>query len=36
MLYAVLKARVIFKAETSLDIFSLRREQVYTFSVSAD
>ena len=32
--YAVPSARVIFMAKTSVDIFSLRREQVWTFSVS--
>ena len=31
--YAVLIARVIFMAKTSLDVFSLSREQVWTFSV---
>ena len=36
MFYAVLTARVIFTAKTSLDIFSLRREQVWTFLVLGD
>ena len=36
MFYAVPTARVIFTAKTSLDIFSLRREQVWTFSVLGD
>ena len=36
MFYAVLTANVIFKTKTSLDVFSLRREQVWTFSVSGD
>ena len=36
MFYAVLEARVIFTAKTSLDVFSLRREQVLTFSVLGD
>ena len=30
--YAVSTARVIFTAKTSLDVFSLSREQVWTFS----
>ena len=34
--YAVPTARVIFTAKTSLDIFSLSREQVWTFSVFGD
>ena len=34
--YAVLTARVIFTAKTSLDVFSLRREQVWTFTVLGD
>ena len=34
--YAVPTARVILTAKTSLDIFSLSREQVWTFSVSGD
>ena len=36
MFYAVLTARVIFTAETSLDLFSLSREQVLTFAVLDD
>ena len=36
ILNAVLTARVIFTAKTSLDVFSLRREQVWTFSVLGD
>ena len=36
MFYAVPTARVIFTAKTSLNIFSLRREQVWTFSVLGD
>ena len=31
--YAVPTARVIFTAKTSLDVFSLSGEQVWTFSV---
>ena len=34
--YAVPTARVIFMAKTCLDIFSLSREQVLTFSVLGD
>ena len=34
--YAVQPARVIFMAKTSLDVFSLSREQVWTFSVLGD
>ena len=34
--YAVPTARVIFTAKTSLDVFSLSREQVWTFSVLGD
>ena len=30
--YAVSTAKVIFTAKTSLDVFSLSREQVWTFS----
>ena len=33
MFYAVPTARVIFTAKTSLDVSSLSREQVWTFSV---
>ena len=36
MFYAVPTARVIFMAKTSLDLFILRREQVWTFSVLGD
>ena len=36
MFYAVPTARVIFMAKTSLDVFSLRREQVWIFSVLGD
>ena len=36
MFYAVATARVIFTVETSLDIFSLSGEQVWTFSVLGD
>ena len=36
MFYAVPTARVIFTAKTNLDVFSLSREQVWTFSVSGD
>ena len=36
MCYAVLAARVIFTAKTSLDVFSLSQEQVWTFSVLGD
>ena len=34
--YAVPTARVIFTAKTSLDVFSLGRKQVWTFSVLGD
>ena len=34
--YAISTARVIFTAKTCLDIFSLSREQVWTFSVLGD
>ena len=34
--YAVPPDRVIFTAKTSFDIFSLSREQVWTFSVFGD
>ena len=34
--YAVPTARVIFTAKTSFDVFSLSREQVWTFSVLGD
>ena len=36
MFYPVTTARVIFKAKTSLDVFSLRRERVLTGSVLSD
>ena len=36
MFYAVPTARVIFTAKTSLDVFSLSGEQVWTFSVLGD
>ena len=36
MFYVVPTAKVIFMAKTSLDVFSLRREQVWTFSVLGD
>ena len=36
MFYAVLTAKVIFMAKTSLDVFSLSLEQVWTFSVLGD
>ena len=36
MFYAVPTAWVIFTAKTSLDVFSLRQEQVWTFSVLDD
>ena len=36
MFYAVRTARVIFTAKTSLDVFSLSREPVCTFSVLGD
>ena len=34
--YAVPTAKVIFTAKTSLDVFSLSQEQVWTFSVMGD
>ena len=34
--YAVPTARVIFTKKTSLDVFSLSQEQVWTFSVLGD
>ena len=34
--YAIPTARVTFTAKTSLDIFSLSREQVWTFSALGD
>ena len=36
MFYAVPTARVIFTAKTSVDVFSLRQEHVWTFSVLSD
>ena len=36
MFYAIPTARVIFTAKTSLDVFSLRQEHVWTFSVLGD
>ena len=36
MFYEVPTARAIFTAKTSLDVFSLRQEQVWTFSVLDD
>ena len=36
MFYAIPTARVIFTAKTSLDVFSLSREQVWTFLVLGD
>ena len=36
MFYAVPTARVVFTTKTSLDIFSLRQEQVWSFSVLSD
>ena len=36
MFYAVPSARVIFKAKTRLDVFSLRQEEVWTYSVLGD
>ena len=36
MFYALPTAMVIFTAKTSLDVFSLIREQVWTFSVLGD
>ena len=34
--YVVRTARVIFTSKTSLDVFNLSREQVWTFSVLGD
>ena len=34
--YAVLTTRVIFTAKTSLDVFSLRQQHVWTYSVLGD
>ena len=36
MFYTIPTARVIFMAKTSLYVFSLRQEQVWTFSVLGD
>ena len=36
MFYTVSIARVIFTAKTNLDVFSLRQEEVWTFSVFGD
>ena len=36
MFYAVPTARVIFTDKTSLDVFSLSQEQVWTFSILGD
>ena len=36
MFYAIQTARVIFTVKFSLDLFSRRREQVWTFSVLGD
>ena len=36
MFYVVPTAMVIFTTKTSLDVFSLRREHVWTFSVLGD
>ena len=36
MFYAIPRARVSFMAKTSLDVFSHRPEQVWTFSVLGD
>ena len=36
MFYAVPTASVIFMAKTILDVFSLRREQVWIYSVLGD
>ena len=36
MFYAVLTAGVIFTEKTSFDVFSLSREQFWTFSVLGD
>ena len=36
MFHAVPTARVIFTAETSWDVFSRRREQIWTFSILDD
>ena len=36
MFYTIPTSRVIFTAKNSLDVFSLSREQVWTFSVLGD
>ena len=36
MLYAIPTSRVIFTVKTGLDVFSLRREPVWTCSVLGD
>ena len=36
LLYGVPRARVIFTAKTSLDLFSLGQKQVWTYSVLGD
>ena len=36
LFYAIPTARVIFMAKTYLDVFSLSREQFWTFSVLGD
>ena len=36
MFYPIPAARVIFTAKTSLGVFSLRQEQVWTFSILGD
>ena len=36
MFYAIPTARVLFTAKTSLDVFCLRREHVWTCSVLGD
>ena len=36
MFYAIPTARVIFREKTCLDVFSLSREHVWTFSVLGD
>ena len=36
MFYPIPAARVIFTAKTSLAVFSLRQEQVWTFSILGD
>ena len=36
MFYAIPTTKVIFTAKTSLDVFSLSQEQLWTFSVVGD